>query len=288
MENQMSAAEKFMSKLTKDNVFVGSEIIDLAKATGFKTRKGLEHGVISNGTLVNAVSKSYGHLPNETFFGEVECQLNAANIKFVTRSINREDRSFVVDYILNDDSFIVKVKTGKDRILPMLRFTNSYDGSCKSSGHFGYFREVCSNGLHIASTNLNFSVKHSGKVLEVSMAGIDQIVNKFMENEYYSLSRKFDVLAETYIKDLKGFVKATAEQLNLFKYEASAKNAEPSLNARLVLNLIEKEAKLLGTQPTLWLGYNAFNEMLHGKLVKTFDKQAELDGKLFEHVLELV
>jgi hypothetical protein len=120
------------------------------------------------------------------------------------------------------------------------------------------------------------------------MMGIAGIVEKFMENEYYSLSRKFEVLAETYITDLNGFVKSTAESLNLFKFESSEKNPEPSKNARIVLETINRESKELGTAPTLWLGYNAFNELLHGKLKKTFDKQAELDGKLFDHVLELV
>lgn len=286
MENQ-TAAQKFISKLQKDNVFVESKIIDLAEATGYQTRKGLEKGVISNGKLVNAVSKGYGHLPNETFFGEVERQLNGANLKYVTRSINREDRSFVVDYILNDENVVVKVKNMQDRILPMLRFTSSYDGSCKTSGHFGYFREVCTNGLHVAKTDINFSVKHRGNIIEVAEMGISEIIEKFMENEYYSLSRKFEVLAEKYITDLDAFVKATAEHLNLFKFESSEKNPDPSKNARIVLETIKRESKELGTNPTLWLGYNAFNELLHGKLKKTFDKQAELDGKLFDHVLTL-
>ena len=70
------------------------------------------------------------------------------------RSINRDNRSFAVDYILSDENWIVKVKNVNDKLRPMLRFTNSYDGSCRTSGHFGFFREVCSNGLHIAQSEI--------------------------------------------------------------------------------------------------------------------------------------
>lgn len=287
MQNlDLTPAQKFISKLQKDNVFAPNKIVSLADLTQLPVRKGLEMAVISNGTLVNTVSKGYGHLPNEVFFGEVEKQLQAAGIEYVTRSINRDDRSFSVDYILNDENYIVKVANAQDRILPMIRFTNSYDGSNKTSGHFGYYREVCSNGLHIAETKLGFSAKHKGDIIEVSMQGIEMMVNKFLENEYYSLSKKFEVLAETYIADLDGFVKATAESLNLFKFEKSDKNPEPSLNARMVLEIMNREAKQLGTKPTLWHGYNAFNEVLHTKLKKTFDKQAEIDSKLFNTIFE--
>lgn len=285
---EMTPAQKFFSKLQNDNVFNPNSIVDLSALIKLPVRKGLEQAIISNGILVNTVSKGYGHLPNELFFGEVENRLNAAGIKYVKRSINREDRSFSVDYILNDESFVVKVKNSKDRILPMIRFTNSYDGSNKSSGHFGFFREVCTNGLHVAQTKLGFSAKHRGDIIEVSMQGIEMLVNTFMENEYYTLSKKFEVLAETLITDLEGFVKLTTEKLNLFKFEKSDKNMAPSLNAQMVIDIIKNESILLGTAPTLWNGYNAMNEVLHTKLKKTFDQQANIDSVLFDTVLAMV
>jgi len=73
-------------------------------------RKGMECVIISNGKLVNVVSDSYGHLPNENFFLEVERKLAEADIQYTKRSINRDDVSFAVDYILSDDSFHTDVK----------------------------------------------------------------------------------------------------------------------------------------------------------------------------------
>lgn len=277
----------FKAALRNDNVYVTSSIASLSEITGKPVRKGLEKAVISEGEIVNVVSDGYGHLPNEKFYYEVEHKLIDADIKYVTRSINRENRSFAVDYILSDDSFHINVKNGMDKIKPMLRFTNSYDGSCKTTGHFGFFREVCSNGLHVTHTKVGFGVKHRGNIIEIVLPEIGSLVNAFMDNEFYSLHKKFEVLAERPITDLKEFVKYVCDKTNLFQYESSEKNPDPSLNARTVMETVYKESSLLQTVPNLWLGYNAFNELLHGKLKKPFEAQKQLDGKLFEAVLSM-
>ena len=43
----------------------------------------------------------------------------------------------LVAFLSSYDNFKIDVKNGLDKIKPMLRFTNSYDGSNKTSGHFG-------------------------------------------------------------------------------------------------------------------------------------------------------
>lgn len=276
------------AKLQQDDVFVDSKIVSLESLTNMPSRKGYENAVISAGKIVNIVSDGYGHLPNEKFFLKVEEKLIDANIQYLTRSINRDNRSFCVDYILNDESLHINVKNGKDKIKPMLRFTNSYDGSNKKSGHFGFFREVCSNGLHVTHTDIGFSVKAKGNVEEIILPEISFIISRFMDNEYYNLKRKFEVLAETPIKDISQFVRLTTEELKLFQFQASEKNTEPSLNARMVIDTIKKEANLLGTPPNLWLGYNAFNELIHDKLKKTFEAQKRDDAKLFDFAMAMV
>lgn len=280
----MEKSLNLKAALQNDNVFVKSSLISLADATGMPVRTGLEKAVVSEGQIVNIVSKSYGHLPNEKFFYGVEEKLIKSDIQYVTRSINRDNRSFAVDYILQDEKMVINIKNGMDKIVPMLRFTNSYDGSCKTSGHFGFFRQICSNGLHVSHTNVGFSVKHRGNIAEVVMPEIGSLVKTFMDNEYYSLRHKFEVLAERPITDLNEFVRMTASELKLFKFESSEKNPDPSLNARIVIETIEKEASLLGGGANMWLGYNAFNELLHGKLKKTFEQQKNIDSKLFELV----
>ena len=277
----------FSKPLQNDNVLIHSEVKNLYQVTGLNCRRGLEKIIVSEGQIVNVVSDSYGHLPNELFFAKVEEALNKADIHYITRSINRDNRSFAVDYILSDERFIVKVKNGLDKIRPMLRFVNSYDGSCKTSGSFGYFREVCTNGLHVSESNIGFSVKHRGEICEFVMPEIRLLAQKFIDNEFYTLSRKFEVLAEQAVRDLQGFVKLAVDKTKMFKFEASDKNLAPSLNANLIIEGVQREARLLGEQPNKWLVYNAMNELLHTKLKKTFEQQKNQDVNIFETILAL-
>ena len=47
------------------------------------------------------------------------------------------------------------------------------------------------------------------------------------------------------------------------------------------------EAMLLNEPPNLWLGYNAFNAVLHGTLKKSFSNQEKPDKKLFDEIYEM-
>lgn len=277
----------FKNDLQNDNVFVNSELKSLAEITGMPTRKGLTKALISEGTIVNIVSDAYGHMANEKFFTAIEEKLIEADINYVTRSINRNNQSFAVDYILNDENYIVDIKNGMDKLRPMLRFTNAYDGSCKTSGHFGFFREVCSNGLHVAHSQIGFSVKHTNSIGSIVLPRIKDLVVKFMDNEFYALKKKFELLSNTPIVDVDGFIRDTATAMKFFKYESSEKNPLPGLSARLVKETIERESNLLQRNADLWIGYNAFNEILHSKIKQPFGRQQDWDAKVFDHVLSL-
>ncbi len=78
-----------------------------------------------------------------------------ANLKYHKRTINRNDRPFITDFIIEDDNQF-SLKEAQHKILPMLRFKNSYDRSVKTSGHFGFYREIWSNGLHVAQAEIAF------------------------------------------------------------------------------------------------------------------------------------
>lgn len=277
----------YLNKLRKDNVYPSNEVVKLSTLAQLPTRKGLENAILSNGEIVNVVSEKYSHLPNENFFLEVERALIEADIKYITQSINRDNRSFAVDYILQDENYIVNVKSGQDEIVPMLRFTNGYDGSTAPSGKFGFFRKVCANGLHVAHTNVGFKVKHRGQIERIVLPEIARLVEQFMDNEYYEIKRKFDVLAETPIFDLERFVQVVCKDSNIFKFEKSDKNPEPSKLAQQVIDTVLDETLILDYRPNLWLGYNAFNEVLHGSMKKTFENQRALDNVIFNSILSL-
>lgn len=276
----------YLSNLQQDQIFVPSEMKSLISLTQMESRRGLENVIISNGKIVNVVSNSYGHVSNELFFKKAEEMLTGAGLNYQKRTINRNDRSFITDFIIDDNSQFL-VKNEKDLILPMLRFKNSYDGSEKTSGHFGFYREVCSNGLHVSQSEIEFAIKHSKNNTDLIMPRLINLFDKFLDNEFYTITKKFDRMKEFKIIDTKEFVKAILDKTKLFRYECSDKNNDPSKKSREVLEILDNEALLLNETPNLWIGYNAFNQMLHNTLKKSFSQQEHLDKKLFNAVYEM-
>lgn len=281
--------------LQQDNINVAPRLQSISEATGYDTLPGVDSLLIitdpatGKDKAVNVVSPQYGFLPNEVFIPLIEERLDGAGIGYVKQTINRNNIAFAVDYILADESMHINVKNGKDKIKPMFRVLNSYNGSSQTEGHFGFFREICSNGVHTASAQLNFKIRHRGNMQELVIPKLEELIAAFMDNEFYSLHKRFEVLAEKPITDIEGFVKYTLGKTGLFKYEKSEKNPEEaSLGAQYVIDILNAEAKELGTAPNLWLGYNAFNEYIHTQNNNAFMLQQRADRKLFDAVLEQV
>lgn len=277
-------------KLENDNVFVGGHLLSMENLTGFKPKKGLEKVLVINGEIINVVSNQWGWLRNEEFFGAIEEKLTGAGISFDRRSINRDNKTFRVDYILNDESFHINIKGNKkDLIKPMISATSSYDNTISPSGHIGLFRRICSNGNHVTETELDFRIRRRANITELYIEKIEETIAHFMENEFYSLHKKFEVLAESPISDVEGFVKYTLGKTGLFKYAKSEKNPDvASAGAQFVIDVINAEATELKTKPNLWLGYNAFNEYIHTQNEKVFTLQEEADKKIFAAVMAQV
>ena len=276
----------YLNRLQQDEVFVPAELRPLEELTGIPTRKGMEQAVVSHGKIVNVVSKRYGHIPNELFFGKAENRVIKTGLEYSRQTINRSDRSFSMDFILTDNTQF-SVGNREDAILPMLRFTNSYDGSERTSGHFGFYRKVCSNGLHVAKTEIGFSIKHHKNSVHLIMPELEGLFQKFMDNEFYTISDRFHQMMTVELLDTKAFVKEVLEQTKLFRYECSDTNDDPSKRAREVIDILNYEAIQLGVTPNLWLGYNAFNAVLHSSLKKSFSCQERLDKELFQTVYEM-
>ena len=285
--NVFKCESLYLNRLQQDEIFVSNEMKSLKSITDMESRRGLENVIISNGKIVNVVSNSYGHIPNELFFKKAEQLLLDANLKYHKRTINRNDRSFITDFIIEDDNQF-SLKNGQDKILPMLRFKNSYDGSEKTSGHFGFYREVCTNGLHVAQAEIAFSIKHSKNNTDLIMPKLNFLFEKFLDNEYYEITRKFRQMEEIELIDTKAFVKDILEKTKLFRYECSDKNDSPSKKSRELLDMIAEEGQDYYTTPTLWDGYNAFNWMLHNTLKKSFSQQEKLDKILFDEIYAMV
>jgi hypothetical protein len=276
-----------------DNIYPKVEVVNIAEKTGYKMRPGLDNFIVVDGEVVKVASKDYGLAENRQFFGAFEQKLDDAGILYTKRATNNRNRNFKVDYILQDESFHIAVGpklTGKakDYIKPMITAINSYDGSQQTIGGFAGFREVCSNGLHVAEMQVGFKVRHRGNIIEIVMPKIEDVIAQFMDNEFYSLHKKFEVLAESPVPNINEFVKYVLGKTGLAKYEKSEKQPdEPSKAAEHIISTMQTESEKLGTAPNLWLGYNAFNEYIHNANNKLFTLKEEADKKMFATIMEM-
>ncbi len=80
----------YLKNLQQDEIFVISEMKSLKNLTGIPSRRGLENVIISNGKIVNVVSNSYGHIPNELFFKKAEKMLLDANLKYHKKRLTEQ------------------------------------------------------------------------------------------------------------------------------------------------------------------------------------------------------
>ena len=297
-----------------DNIFGSVEMVDTKDFFGGREiASKMDKVIISNNRVVHACSPSYGLLPNQDFFGKMEEELVLEGLQFKTRSFNHNDSRFSVDYILDDDSKIITVNDQRnngidDTIVPMIRLTNSYDGSLKTAGYLGFFRKICHNGMHMTTTQLEFKVKHTKGKMKLFIPNIEQLVQSFLSNEMFSIQDKIQKMQTHFIdeKQIENWIKELAKQdrvwidnseenylKRLQKAEQSGKDiskvspAKDSPNIETVKSILNRDAETTGVEPNAWLLYSAFNEFIHSNTSQVFTNQKELDTKVFNSIAEI-
>ena len=70
----------YLQYLQLDESIVSNEMKTLRSLTQMESRRGLANAIISNGKIVNVVSNSYGHIPNQLFFKKAEEMLTDAKL----------------------------------------------------------------------------------------------------------------------------------------------------------------------------------------------------------------
>ena len=298
-----------------DNIFGSVEMVDTKDFFGGREiASKMDKVIISNNRVVHACSPSYGLLTNQDFFGKMEEELELEGLQFKTRSFNHNDSRFSVDYILDDDSKIITVNDQRnngidDTIVPMIRLTNSYDGSLKTAGYLGFFRKICHNGLHMTTTQLEFKVKHTKGKMKLFIPNIEQLVQSFLSNEMFSIQDKIQKMQTHFIdeKQIENWIKELAKQdrvwidnseenylKRLQKAEQSGKDiskmspAKESPNIETVKSILIRDAETTGVEPNAWLLYSAFNEFIHSSTSQVFTNQKELDTKVFNSIADIV
>lgn len=271
------------SALKKDNVFIDAKMVSTTEITGLQTISSKSNLIIAENTIVNVVSDNYGFLKNENYFLPIEEKLINAGVDYVTQSTNRANRVFKVDYILTE-SQETAIGTPKDTILPMMTFTNSYDGSHKSIGTFALYRKICTNGLHIAEHQIGFSIKHNLNIESIVLPEIDKLIKHFMDTEYFQLVENSKKLYDRKLSSVSEWVNKICDETKLFDFHSDIEGEKVSKKAIEVIDIILSECEILNDTPNEWVGYNAFNNIIHQKN-GNFQKLGEKDRNLFSHIL---
>jgi DNA-binding Xre family transcriptional regulator len=268
---------------------VNASMIETSKICDYPAASHISNTILSNGKIVNMVSADYGFISNQDFFGKFEQKLREERIQFEAKYTNYDDARFTADYILDGELFIKPEHKGKygivDSIKPKLRLTNSYDGKVPLAGYFGFFRQICSNGLHAQVNDLAFQKRRTRSNIEIIFPTMSEMIEQYKKNDQVKIFRKYEVLAEKTIKksELENIVKHFITSENLFKFEKSDKNPEPSIQSQFVLDTIAKECDTLHVKPNAWIVYNSINEWIYSdeRNKKDDGMRRNLDLKVF-------
>jgi hypothetical protein len=244
----------------------------------------MENVILSNGKIVNIVSDSYGFINNEDLFKGFENILNIEGINFEVQYKNVNDCQFIGDYFLEGEQKVGSNYKGSDIIKPKIRLQNSYDGKLLLSGYFGFFRQVCSNGLHTHKNELAFKIKRTQNNLLATPDKLVQMLDEYRNNTMIEIKSIFDELSKVELTDLNKAVRELSEKVDILTF--ANKKDIPTEKAVAVIDTIRRESNELKTKPNAWLLYNAFNELLYNDELnfKNEGMRKDLDMKLFAEV----
>lgn len=271
MRNQISESEQ--------EFFYNAEIVPtntILQSPDYAVMKNNAYCVVVNlpenkRKIVNFCSDVYGLINNSEIFPQIELLLDE-KYRYETTYKHYNHCVFWADYKIQNEDIIVGVE--KDKVIPMLRIIHSYNGTVRFQAIFGFYRQICTNGLWALSQGQKFEYRHIEK-------------NK---------KKIFDVLQ----KDFRGFLKSISfnpQYLNDLAYleidnfnscvDDISKNLKISEKKKQqVLDRIKYEQKETNLPFSAWLVYNSFNFVLNSNSEFTIDvtQKMKLDTELFTYL----
>lgn len=270
----MSKSRKGLRDTLKPIFFPVEKVPASDYIEGIEFNDQLSHWIISttNGEqrVVNACSRNYHLISNEELLGPLIDKLESMYKVDATFKVTKGAR-FYIDFVIKDlEMFVMK----NDRILPRLRVNNSYDGSVRYGLFFGFWREICTNGLMGIKWE-GFKLRHTPGTGAQALPRTIDAIEQFMDDAPKILKTSYEPLVK---RKLTQDQAAERIQEIIDNTKLSQKKAEPILQ-RLS---IEQEA---GLPLNEFLLYNAINYVLYNDGSKM--KQHKKD-KLDEQILTYI
>lgn len=202
--------------------------------------------------VVNACSKNYGLITNKELMTPL-IELLEKSYEVEAHASNWGFSKFYVDFVIKD----IEIKIQKrDKIFPRIRMNNSYDGSVRYQFEFGFWRQVCGNGLCVLLDELeNGSIKmrhtpgNSKDAAIKTMAAIEGFIR-----EVPRLTKGYhDLIEHEMDKD------DAIEMINLVIDEVKR---FPRKKEEEVMDRMDKEINM-GLPINAFMVYNALNYVLY-------------------------
>lgn len=219
--------------------------------------------------LVSVCSGTYGFIPTSDIFPKIE-DLLREKYKFEAIYKQQDYNKFFVDYVFEELDLSIGDKN--DIIKPAIKIIHSYNGYLKYTIMFGFYRQICSNGLFGGfSSKFQLDYKHTihnvDKIIEDSLHEIDHFLD---EEEMEQNKRKYEALdnKECFYPD------RIQEVLKI----------AIGFPKKAIVNIEEllQEENEKGTV-TDWIIYNVFNQILNNYKNKLYEEELlKLDNKIFE------
>jgi hypothetical protein len=221
-------------------------------------------------TLVGVCSDIYGFISTLDIFPKIE-ELLKGKYEFEATYKQQDYNKYYVDYVFKGLDLFIGNKN--DLIKPTIKIVHSYNGQLKYTILFGFYRQICTNGLYGFAKKSQFDYKHTIKnVDKIINDSLNEIENFLGEVEMEGIKRAYEVLdnKECFYPDR---VKEILKIIPLFPKKAIVS-----------VNDILQEENLKG-EITDWIVYNTFNQVLNNYQNKLYEEEIlKIDNKIFEYL----
>jgi len=208
-----------------------------------------------------------------------------------------------------------QVSVGQEQLYKSLILNNSYSGKTpftiqgttlqgqQGRTRLSYYRQLCANGLmgwadDFTSLGQYQNWLGAGKPKKPAELGFTKVgmIHKKVSHKKVDLSWFSQYLGEVIENFLSQESSVTAQVYSLLAQVAPPKQVQelivetglPKQLAKVAMERLRKEEKLLKTEPTLWLVYNAINySLLNSRSSLTIGDRFELDEKSLHHLASL-
>ena len=224
---------------------------------------------------VNFVSGRYGLLENAEFFPQLESKLTENNFRFTASYENVDFCKYYATYKIEGRDLNIGQTKYDDKIMPMMKIMRSYSSQIGFRIVFGFYRQICSNGLWGYKWVQQSNLKHTVGNLDKMYQTITTSIQKFLD-EAKELTEVYQVIGDRAVTHWTDRVQ-----------EVIAATGFPVKAAEQVINRINFEHNTNGLPITDWLIYNGFNYQLsHSEgMGASPESRVDLDREVFNHIL---